>query len=49
MIKKLSEKIVDKLMSLTGTSSQREVYVYGLECFLNEVLNIDFQYKVCYN
>lgn len=39
MIKKLSEKIVDKLMGLTGTSSQREVYVYGLECFLNEVLN----------
>lgn len=39
MIKKLSEKIVDKLMSFTETSSQREVYVYGLECFLNEVLN----------
>lgn len=36
MIQKLSEKIVDPLMQLAGTEEDRDIYLYGMECFISE-------------
>ena len=38
MIQKLSEKIVDPLMHLAGTEDDRDIYLYGVECFISEVI-----------
>ncbi|MDE6853251.1 MAG: accessory gene regulator B family protein [Lachnospiraceae bacterium] len=36
MIQKLSEKIVDSLMHLADTEDDRDIYLYGMECFISE-------------
>lgn len=38
MIRIVSEKIVDLLMLHAGVKTDRDVYIYGLECFISELI-----------
>lgn len=38
MIRTFSEKIVDLLMLHAGIKNNRDVYIYGLECFISELI-----------
>lgn len=38
MIRKVSEKIVDFFMLHAGVKTDRDVYIYGLECFISELI-----------
>lgn len=38
MIRTVSEKIVNILMIEAGKKSNKEIYVYGLECFISELI-----------
>lgn len=38
MIRMFSEKIVDLLMLQAGVKNDRDVYIYGLECFISELI-----------
>ena len=38
MIRKFSEEIIDLLMLHAGVKNDRDVYIYGLECFISELI-----------
>lgn len=38
VIRKFSEEIIDLLMLHAGVKTDRDVYIYGLECFISEFI-----------